>query len=170
MRKSAGTIASRLRNTARVETKIFVFVFSWKFIFAFREKSLRKVTETTKFFAKMFVFRENENVWENGRRKREILWNILRCQIRMVLQNKSDNSNWHALLYCLLRMVLQNKSDNCTVHHALLNRIIFAFRENGKNLFRFNPKHSATVSHNQICKREVAKSCKSSGPFLYTKN
>jgi hypothetical protein len=34
----------------------------------------------------------------------------------MVLQNKSDNSNEHALLYCLLRMVLQNKSDNCPVH------------------------------------------------------
>jgi hypothetical protein len=93
----------------------------------------------------------------------------------MVLQNKSDNSNGHALLYCLLRMVLQNKSDNCTIH-ALLKmfiaetypfsrklpgkqkflrrqkfsrneisqkfahfRIIFAFRENGKNRFRLNP-------------------------------
>jgi hypothetical protein len=138
-------------------------------------------------------FRENENVWENGRRKREILWNILRCQIRMVLQNKSDNSNGqiHALLYCLLRMVLQNKSDNSNGHalkwsnfrlnfsflsqkrtHFRENflgnvnfretenfrdtkfrefsrkfahfRIIFAFRENWKNRFRFNPtcRHS----------------------------
>jgi hypothetical protein len=40
--------------TGRVETKIFVFVFSRKFIFAFREKSLRKVTKITKIFAKMY--------------------------------------------------------------------------------------------------------------------
>jgi hypothetical protein len=95
---------------SRVETKIFVFVF-----FAFREKKLTKSYENNENFRKNF--RENENVWENGRRKQE----ILRCQIRMVLQNKSDNSNGQALLYCLLRMVLQNKSDNSTVHHALQN-------------------------------------------------
>jgi hypothetical protein len=82
-----------MRGWLRVETKNFIFVFSRKFIFA---------------------------LWENGRKKWEILWNILRCQIPMVLQNKSDNSNGHALLYCLLRMVLQNKSDICTVH-ALQN-------------------------------------------------
>jgi hypothetical protein len=38
----------------RVETKIFVFVFSRKVVFAFREISLRKVTEITKVFAKSF--------------------------------------------------------------------------------------------------------------------
>jgi hypothetical protein len=36
-----------------VEMKIFVFVFSRKFIFAFREKSLQKVTKITKIFAKL---------------------------------------------------------------------------------------------------------------------
>jgi hypothetical protein len=40
----------------RVETKIFVFVFSRKFIFAFREKSLRKVTKITKIFAKTKMY------------------------------------------------------------------------------------------------------------------
>jgi hypothetical protein len=36
----------------------------------------------------------------------------------MVRQNKSDNRNGHALQIqnCLIRMVLQNKSDNSTVH------------------------------------------------------
>jgi hypothetical protein len=36
----------------RVETKIFVFVFSRKFIFAFREKSLQKVTTLMKMYEK----------------------------------------------------------------------------------------------------------------------
>jgi hypothetical protein len=44
----------------RVETKIFVFVFSRKFIFAFREKSLRKLTKITKIFEKN-RFRFNPN-------------------------------------------------------------------------------------------------------------
>jgi hypothetical protein len=110
-----------------------------KIYFRFSRKKLMKSYKNNE------SFRENENVWENGHRKREILWNIFRCQIRMVLQNKSDNSNGnallycllrmvlqnkldnsngHALLYCLLRMVLQNKSDNSTVHHSLQNRQI----------------------------------------------
>jgi hypothetical protein len=89
--------------TFRVETKIFVFVFSRKFcenLFSlFAKKSLRKVTKITKIFAKTFA--KNENVWENGRRKGEILWNILRCQI------KSENSTaHHALQNCQIRMVL----------------------------------------------------------------
>jgi hypothetical protein len=72
----------------------------------------------------------------------------------MVLQNKSDNSNGHALLYYLLRMVLQNiktnrttvlsmhfkivkirmviqnKSDNSTVHHALQSCQILMWLQN----------------------------------------
>jgi hypothetical protein len=138
-------IRSRPCHWTRVETKIFVFVFSQKFsrkfIFAFR-KNVSKSYEN---------FHENKNVWENWHRKPEILWNILRCQIRMVHQNKSDNSNGHALLFCLLRMVLQNKSDKCTlhalhkcqirmvlqnksdnstVHHALQNRQIWMVLQN----------------------------------------
>jgi hypothetical protein len=39
------------------------------------------------------------------------------CYIRMVLQNKSDNSTvHHALQSCQIRMVLQNKSDNSNGH------------------------------------------------------
>jgi hypothetical protein len=34
----------------------------------------------------------------------------------MVLQNKSDNSNGHALQSCPIRMVLHNKSDNSNGH------------------------------------------------------
>jgi hypothetical protein len=48
----AGVILRQAIRT-RVETKIFVFVFSRTFFFAFREKSLRKVA---KIFAKIFVF------------------------------------------------------------------------------------------------------------------
>jgi hypothetical protein len=36
----------------RVETKIFIFVFSRTFIFAFRENFLTKITKITKIFAK----------------------------------------------------------------------------------------------------------------------
>jgi hypothetical protein len=36
---------------------------------------LRK--KLTKSYENNDNFRENENVWENGRRKRAILWNIL---------------------------------------------------------------------------------------------
>jgi hypothetical protein len=111
------------------------------------------------------------------------------CQIRMVIQNKSDKSTvHHALQSFQIRMVLQNKSDNSNGHalkwsNFRLNRvsiilkmfiaetypfsrklpgkrkflrkrkfsqneisrkfahfrIIFAFRENGKTRFRFNP-------------------------------
>jgi hypothetical protein len=48
---------------ARVETKIFVCVFSRKFVFAFLEKSLQKVTKITKVFAKTFAKNDagNEN-------------------------------------------------------------------------------------------------------------
>jgi hypothetical protein len=54
----------------------------------------------------------------------------------MVLQNKSDNSTvHHALQSCQIRMVLQNF------------RIIFAFRENGKNRFRFNPIQFSLYTH-----------------------
>jgi hypothetical protein len=37
---------------ARVETKILVFVFSRKFLFAFRAKIIQKYTKITKIFAK----------------------------------------------------------------------------------------------------------------------
>jgi hypothetical protein len=44
----------------RVETKIFIFVFSRKFIFAFRKKSLRKVMKTTKTFAKTKMYEKTD--------------------------------------------------------------------------------------------------------------
>jgi hypothetical protein len=44
---------------ARVETKIFVFG-SRKFIFAFREKSLPKVTKITKIFAKTKMYEKTD--------------------------------------------------------------------------------------------------------------
>jgi hypothetical protein len=40
-------------RTGRVETKIFVFVFSRKFIFAFCENIIQKYTKITKIFAKI---------------------------------------------------------------------------------------------------------------------
>jgi hypothetical protein len=87
------------------------------------------------------------------------------CLIRMALQNKSDNSNGHALKWSNFRLKLsfwRCLSQKRTHFHANFtgnehlreNRkfsrnkiswkfahfhIIFAFRENGKNHFRFNP-------------------------------
>jgi hypothetical protein len=68
--------------TTRVETKIFVFVFSRKFIFVFREKIIPKYTKITKIFAKTKIeakifakteieaknFRENENFYKHLRK------------------------------------------------------------------------------------------------------
>jgi hypothetical protein len=94
------------------------------------------------------------------------------CQIRMVLQNKSDNSNGHALNWTNFRLNLS--FCRCLSHkhtHFCENflgnenfrknfrfrkiswkfahlRIIFAFRENGKNRFRFNP---TPLWHVQLC-------------------
>jgi hypothetical protein len=66
------SLAQRL---TRVETKIFVFVFSRKFrkkyfVVTFREKSLRKVTKITKVFANTFaktkIFVKNDAGSENA--------------------------------------------------------------------------------------------------------
>jgi hypothetical protein len=58
-------------HSNRVETKMFVFVFSRKFVFAFREKSLPKVKKKiTKVFAKTFalakIFAKNDAGSENA--------------------------------------------------------------------------------------------------------
>jgi hypothetical protein len=45
-------LCGELLNHCRVETKIFVFVFSRKFVFAFREKCLRKVMKILMFLRK----------------------------------------------------------------------------------------------------------------------
>jgi hypothetical protein len=72
------------------------------------------------------------------------------CQIRMVLQSKSDNSNGHALLYLLLWMVLQNKSDKEIFRETILRNFAkicsfshhFRFSRKWKKHFRFNPIHN----------------------------
>jgi hypothetical protein len=45
----------------------------------------------------------------------------------MVLQNKSDNSSGHALLYCQIRMVLQNKLDNSNGQWTCTKMVKFPF-------------------------------------------
>jgi hypothetical protein len=98
------------------------------------------------------------------------------CQIRMMLQNKSDNkqycspcksdnSNRHALKWSNFRLNLSfrrclsqkrnhfrenflgnenfRETKFCDISRIFAHfQIIFAFRENGKTRFRFNPKYS----------------------------
>jgi hypothetical protein len=53
--KQALGISVTMAYTSRVEMKTFIFVFSRKFIFTFREKSLQKVTKITEIFTKIFA-------------------------------------------------------------------------------------------------------------------
>jgi hypothetical protein len=84
---------------------------------------------------------------------------------RMVLQNKSDNSNGHALKWSNFRLNLsclskkrthfrenflgnENFHENKNFRETKFceNLLIFAFRQNGKKHFRFNPRLGIKVS------------------------
>jgi hypothetical protein len=131
-------------NGTRVETKIFFSVFSrkfLKFIFAFRQKIIQNIRKfsrkiDSKIFAKTKIevkifenenFRENENYYEHLRKNFTFWYNhILTRLVHNFLQKFSRKLKFSKTNFCKNENFWETKFGE-----------IFAFRENGKNSFRF---------------------------------